>query len=98
MRRMILQIDLHLFRDALTFITKYIYGIRPARVPPAAQPTRQLIRRASRFQFLFLLEMTQTQGTQRDTVGCCGLAAEEQGFSRSHGLSVWLAGPMCFSV
>ena len=32
-----------------------------------------------------------TQDTQRDTVMCCGLAAEEQVFSRIGGLAVWSA-------
>ena len=35
---------------------------------------------------------TDTQGTQKDTVRCCGLAAEEQVFSRMCRLAVWLAG------
>ena len=41
--------------------------------------------------WLLLGADTDTQDTQRDTVGCCGLAAEEQVFSRMHGQAVWLA-------
>ena len=41
--------------------------------------------------WLLLDADTDTQDTQKDTVGCCGLAAEEQVFSRMHGLAVWLA-------
>ena len=41
--------------------------------------------------WLLLGADTDTQDTQRDTVGCCGLAAEEEVFSRMHGLAVWLA-------
>ena len=39
---------------------------------------------------------TDTQGTQRDTVRCCGLAAEEQVFSRMRRLAVWLAACVAF--
>ena len=32
---------------------------------------------------------TDTQGTQTDTVGCCGLAAEKQDFSRMRSPPAW---------
>ena len=48
--------------------------------------------------WLLLDADTDTQDTQKDTVGCCGLAAEEQVFSRMHGLAVWLAGWRIFIV
>ena len=45
--------------------------------------------------WLLLGADTDTQDTQRDTGGCCGLAAEEQVFSRMHGLAVCTASKGC---